>query len=110
MDGPIVTDDGVAKMSIVKSYPKIGWPYAMVDPKNVIGIIETDEQDHMDPFSPPDKNSRKIARHVMQFLLEEMCAGRIPEGFLPLQAGVGNVANAVMTALGEDPDVPPFTM
>ena len=89
---------------------KIGWPYAVVDPKNVIGIVETDEPDHSDPFSPPDKNSQKIARHVVRFLLEEMRAGRIPEDFLPLQAGVGNVANAVMAALGEDPDIPPFTM
>jgi propionyl-CoA:succinyl-CoA transferase len=37
-------------------------------------------------------------------------AGRIPKEFLPLQAGVGNIANAVMACLGEDPDIPPFNM
>jgi acyl-CoA hydrolase len=46
----------------------------------------------------------------VRFLLNELRAGRIPEERLPLQAGVGNVANAVMAALGENPDVPTFTM
>jgi propionyl-CoA:succinyl-CoA transferase len=38
-----------------------------------------------------------------------MTAGRIPADFLPLQAGVGNIANAVMAGLGES-DVPDFYM
>ncbi len=89
---------------------KIGWPYALVDPQKVIGIVETDEPDQMDPFVPPDGTSQRIAKHVVRFLLDEMQAGRIPAEFLPLQSGVGNVANAVMAALGEDPDIPPFSM
>ena len=39
-----------------------------------------------------------------------MWAKRIPKEFLPLQAGVGNVANAVMGVLGDSPDIPPFMM
>lgn len=39
-----------------------------------------------------------------------MRSGRIPETFLPLQAGVGNVANGVMAALGAHPDIPDFSM
>lgn len=89
---------------------KIGWPYAVVDPKKVIGIVENDETDHVAPFSPPDVPSHKIAEHVIEFLLNEVHAGRIPKEFLPLQAGVGNVANGVMAALGENPDIPPFWM
>lgn len=89
---------------------KIGWPYATVDPKKVIGIVENDEPDHIVPFSPPDGFSYRIAEHVVRFLVNEMHAGRIPPEFLPLQAGVGNVANGVMAALGESPDIPRFTM
>lgn len=89
---------------------KVGWPYAMVDPKKVIGIVENDEPDHVAPFSEPDTPSHKIAEHVVRFLLDEMRVGRIPKEFLPLQAGVGNVANGVMAALGEHPDIPPFKM
>jgi acetyl-CoA hydrolase len=89
---------------------RIGWPYATVDPKKVMGIVYNDEPDRIAEFTPPDEISRRIARHVVNFLLEEKRAGRIPPDFLPLQAGVGNVANAVIGAIGEHPDIPPFKM
>ncbi len=89
---------------------RIGWPYAVVDPRKVVAVVENDEPDHVAEFTPPDENGRKIAEHVVAFLLSEMAAGRIPKSFLPLQAGVGNVANSVMAALGEHPDIPPFKM
>ncbi len=89
---------------------RIGWPYAVVEPQKVVGIVENDEPDHVAEFTPLDKNGRKIAEHVVEFLLAEMSAGRIPETFLPLQAGVGNVANSVMAALGNHPKIPPFNM
>jgi len=85
---------------------KIGWPYAVVDPKKVIGIVENDEPDHVPPFNPPSKVSLKIAEHLVKFLREERRAGRIPEEFLPLQAGVGNITNGVMYALGKSSDIP----
>src|SRR5262249_31362297 len=43
-------------------------------------------------------------------LLDELAAGRIPPEFLPLQVGVGNIANAVLAGLGENLDIPPFLM
>jgi len=89
---------------------RIGWPYAVVDPKKVIGIVANDEPDHVGEFSPPDKTGERIAEHVVNFILAEKTAGRIPETFLPLQAGVGNVANSVMAALGNHPEIPPFYM
>lgn len=89
---------------------KIGWPYAVVDPAKVIGILHNEESDHVPVFSAADETSRKIADHVVRFLIDEMNAGRIPQEFLPLQAGVGNVANGVMAALGANPDIPPFQM
>jgi acetyl-CoA hydrolase len=89
---------------------KLGYPYAVVDPRKVIAVMENDEPDTVLPFSPPDQRSEKIAENVVRFLLDEMLAGRIPDDFLPLQAGVGNVANAVMGALEKNPYIPPFTM
>ena len=89
---------------------RIGWPYAWVDPEKVIGIVETDEQDHVAAFMPSNKTSERIAQHVVGFLLDEMRQGRIPDSFLPLQAGVGNVANAVLTTLGSHPDIPRLKM
>jgi len=89
---------------------RIGWPYAVVDPKKVVAIVENDEPDHVAEFTLPGKTGRKIADHVVEFLLAEMAAGRIPKSFLPLQAGVGNVANGVMASLGKHPEIPPFEM
>lgn len=89
---------------------KIGVPFANVDPKKIVGIVETDEGDGVAGFDEPDEASSKIAANIIRFLMDERAAGRIPPEFLPLQSGVGNVANAVMCGLGENPDVPPFYM
>jgi len=81
-----------------------------VDPRKIVGVVENHEPDDVSPFDPPDAVANRIAERVVKFLLDERAAGRIPEEFLPLQAGVGNVANAVMGCLGQNEDVPPFTM
>lgn len=88
---------------------KIGTPFVSIDPKKIVGIVRTDEPDGVAGFDEPDEVSEKIAGHVVRFLLDELHAGRIPPDFLPLQSGVGNVANAVMAGLGKS-EVPPFYM
>ncbi len=89
---------------------KIGFPYATVDPRKVVAVVEHHRPDDVAEFDPPDEVSNRIARNVVNFLLNEKKSGRIPREFLPLQSGVGNVANAVMAGLGENPDIPPFMM
>jgi len=89
---------------------RIGKPYARVDPERIAGVIYTDEADELFDLAPADDVSRAIAGHVEAFLLEELAAGRIPPEFLPIQSGVGNVANAVLRGLGDNPDVPDFLM
>lgn len=89
---------------------RIGFPYASVDPRKIVGIVEHEAPDDTGAFDPPAPAHEKIAGFVVDFLLDEMRAGRIPEEFLPLQSGVGNVANAVLAGLGENLDVPPFRM
>jgi len=89
---------------------RIGLPYAVVDPEKVIGIVESDEPDDVTELAPPDETSHQIAEHAVNFLLEEMHKGRLPKNLLPLQAGVGNVSNGVLAALGSHPDIPPFRM
>lgn len=88
---------------------RIGTPFAIFDPKKVVGIVETNEPDGVTAFDAPDAVSAAIAGHVVRFLVEELRAGRMPTDFLPLQSGVGNVANAVMAGLGES-ELPDFYM
>jgi acetyl-CoA hydrolase len=89
---------------------KIGYPFATVDPRKVVAVVETNQPDNVSAFDVPDAISDRIAANVIEFLLNEWRSGRIPREFLPLQAGVGNVANAVMAGLGAAPEVPPFYM
>ncbi len=89
---------------------RIGHPYAEVDPRRIVAIVESDGPDMIGEYSPPDERSGGIAGHVVRFLVEELGSGRIPPEFLPLQAGVGNVSNGVMAALGESDEIPPFQM
>ena len=44
------------------------------------------------------------------FLAADMKRGIIPASFLPLPSGVGNIANAVLGALGRDKTIPAFEM
>ena len=89
---------------------KIGKPYVKIDPKKIIGIVKTNKPDEVGGFTKPDETSEKISEHVVNFLISEMYNGRIPKEFLPVQSGVGNIGNAVMKGLGENKDLPPFTM
>ncbi len=89
---------------------RIGWPYALVDPEKIVAIVETDQPDDEMGFATPDDISKQIAGHVIEFLLGEMSAAQHPNSMFPLQAGVGNVANAVLSGLGAHPDIPPFYM
>ncbi len=89
---------------------RIGSPVVKVDPKKIVGIVKTDMPDQVAPFKPSDPVTQKIGQNVADFLAAEVKAGRIPQCFLPIQSGVGNIANAVLGALGENPDIPQFCM
>mgnify|MGYP005838662357 CR=1 FL=1 len=89
---------------------RMGVPFCSVDPSRIAGVVHTNEPDGVAGFDAPDEVSQRIAGHVLQFLLEELHAGRIPPEFLPLQSGVGNIANAVMAGLGQSNEIPAFYM
>ena len=46
-----------------------------------------------DKFTPVDETTRRIGQNVCDFLVNEMKQGRLPKSFLPIQSGVGNIAN-----------------
>jgi succinyl-CoA:acetate CoA-transferase len=78
---------------------RIGTPYLTVDPKKVVGVVLTDASDRNSAFKDPDENSNRIAGHILDFLGWEVKKGRLPANLLPLQSGVGNIANAVLFGL-----------
>jgi succinyl-CoA:acetate CoA-transferase len=82
---------------------RIGSPYLHLDPKKVVAIVLTDSPDRNSPFKAPDEACNRIAGHILEFLSWEVQKGRMPANLLPLQSGVGNIANAVLFGLAEGP-------
>jgi len=80
---------------------RIGTPYIPCGPDKIAGIVITEIPDKVRPLAPIDEISQTMAGHVISFLKAEVAAGRLPENLLPLQSGVGSVANAVLAGLAE---------
>ncbi|HJV66659.1 MAG TPA: acetyl-CoA hydrolase/transferase C-terminal domain-containing protein [Geomonas sp.] len=73
------------------------------DPDKIVAIVESSMPDRGRPLAPPDELSERIAAHIMDFFQAEVKAGRLPKNLLPLQSGVGNIANAVVGGLANGP-------
>lgn len=86
-------------IQLTNANQRIGQPYLDVDISKVIAVVETKGQDRLSPFAPVDETSEKIADHLLGFLDHEIRAGRLNEKLLPIQSGVGNIANAVLAGL-----------
>ncbi|KAK7453282.1 acetyl-CoA hydrolase [Stygiomarasmius scandens] len=82
---------------------RIGLTSIPVDPDRVVAIIESTAPDNTGPNAPETPESRAIASHLIQFLSDEVSAGRLPKNLLPLQSGIGNVANSIIGGLAEGP-------
>ena len=89
---------------------RVGTRYVQIDPKKIVAVVETNLPDAGNMLDKQNPMCQQIADNVVTFLLQEMAHGRIPPEFLPLQSGVGNINNAVMARLGENPEIPPFMM
>jgi len=82
---------------------RIGTPYFNCPLDKIVAIVETNAPDRNTPFTAPDADSRKIAGHILDFLDHEVKRERLPRNLLPLQSGVGNIANAVLIGLEDGP-------
>ncbi len=71
--------------------------------EKIIAIVETNSPDRNSAFSPANECSEKIAGHILEFLTHEVKLGRIPANLLPIQSGVGNIANAVLAGINKGP-------
>lgn len=98
------------EVPLYNSEDRIGTPVLKVDPAKIIGIVETNANDQVGSFAPVDETTAKIGDNVARFLASQLKQGLIPQDFLPIQSGVGNVANAVLGSLGANPEIPPFKM
>jgi succinyl-CoA:acetate CoA-transferase len=84
---------------LVRADDRIGQPLFRCDLDKIAGIVVTDTPDRNLPFSAPDESAGRIAGHLIEFFEHEVKMGRMPANLLPIQSGVGNVANAVLSGL-----------
>ena len=88
---------------IMSPEDRIGRPTIPVDPDRVVAIVESDYPDQTNENAPEDDTSRAIAANLIQFLEHEVKHDRLPKNLLPIQSGIGNIANAVVGGLAVSP-------
>lgn len=100
---------GIHDCTVPKSYPdrdpieiktpmdRIGDGFISIDPSKVIGVVFTDITDQPAVIAEPDEKTTAISNHLLNFFEQEVKKGKLTYSLLPLQAGIGKVANAVLT-------------
>ena len=90
-------------IQILQSSDRIGVPYLHCPPEKIVAVVETNSPDRNTAFKPVDDISQRIADNLLEFLAHEVKRGRLAVSLLPLQSGVGNIANAVLRGLDGGP-------
>ena len=88
---------------IVKVDDRVGTPYIVCGPEKIAAIVPCDIHDGVRPLGAIDDDAKAMSAHLITFLNKEVEAGRMPANLLPLQSGVGSVANAVISGLVDSP-------
>lgn len=78
---------------------RVGRTAIPVDPSRVVAVVESTTRDKVPPNAPLDVTSQQIGGHLIDFFDHEVRMGRLPDNLLPLQSGIGNIANAVVEGL-----------
>ncbi|MFD1852026.1 acetyl-CoA hydrolase/transferase family protein [Oceanobacillus bengalensis] len=81
---------------LTKPDERIGEIGIPLDFGKVKGIVFTHQEDSPSTIVPPDEETEMMANHLLDFLRFEVKAGRLTETLMPLQSGIGSVANAVL--------------
>lgn len=94
---------GRQPIPLVACDQRIGTTAITVDPAKIVAIVVTDAPDSPSSALPADAETQAIANHIIDFLKAEVAAGRLDETLPPLQAGIGTIANAVLSGLNASP-------
>ncbi len=81
------------------SSERIGTHYISCEKEKIKAIVLTHTQDKTRDLTGVSPVSNRISENIISFLRGEVKANRLPSDLLPLQSGVGSVANAVFYGL-----------
>ncbi|MBN3777987.1 acetyl-CoA hydrolase/transferase family protein [Burkholderia sp. Ac-20345] len=82
---------------------RVGLPFIQVDPEKIAAIVFTQLNDSPTTLLPSDEDTQNIARHLNEFLVHEVRAGRLAPSLQPLQVGVGTISNSVLNEMVDSP-------
>ncbi|MDR1311425.1 MAG: succinate CoA transferase [Burkholderiaceae bacterium] len=82
---------------------RVGSSAVQIDTSKVAGVVITNQMDAPSSIWQPDEKTQAIANHLTSFLLREIDSGRLTTSLMPIQAGIGSVANAVLAGMIEGP-------
>lgn len=88
---------------VLKADSRIGSHAVQIDPAKIIGIVISNQPDSHSTILPPDLETQAIANHLVEFFKNEVRENRLTNSLMPLQAGIGTIANAVMHGLLDSP-------
>ena len=71
--------------------------------EKIVAIVPCDITDKTRPLAAIDDDAKAMSQHLIEFFQNEIKHGRLPKNLLPLQSGVGSVANAVISGLAQGP-------
>jgi succinyl-CoA:acetate CoA-transferase len=90
-------------LPIVSCDQRVGVPYIDIPFEKIVAVVITDKADSTSTVQPPDSETAAIAGHLVRFFENEIKAKRLTRRLLPLQAGIGTIANAVMGGFADSP-------
>src|SRR6202000_439541 len=92
---------GRAPIPLTRVDQRIGGTRIAVDPAKIAAIVITNKADSFSTVGEPTASTRAIGAHLEAFFADEVRGGRMPSSLLPLQAGIGNIANSVLNSLAQ---------
>ena len=84
---------------IEKPEDRIGTTYIPCELEKLVAVVPCDITDKVRPLGEIDEDAKHMGKNLVDFLKKEVAEGRMPKNLLPLQSGVGSVANAVINGL-----------
>ena len=88
---------------IMSADDRAGTPWIAIPPEKIVAIVLSDQPDSTSSVLPADSETTAIAGHLIRFFEQEIEAGRLTRELLPLQAGIGTIANAVLAGFADSP-------
>lgn len=92
---------GRAILPITEVWQRIGQDVISCDSEKIASIVFTNRKDSPAETAADNAATTAIARHLLHFFENEIAAGRLTRALRPIQAGIGKIADAVLSGLAQ---------